>query len=96
MNDKRQRVQIKKTGQHGVVVSHGDSRYEVQFFDGQVPCRSWFSAQELEFLETPSASEISKSFEEQFKEKMDNTSTGMTSGSQQKVAQLPKKPKRKD
>lgn len=94
--DKRQRVRVKKTGQQGVVVSHRDSRYEVQFFDGQVPYRAWFSAEELEFLETPSASEINESFRKHFKEKMDETSQGMMSGSQQKVGRVPNKPKKKD
>ncbi|HET9803665.1 MAG TPA: hypothetical protein VFP96_10535 [Candidatus Acidoferrum sp.] len=92
MNGKLQRVRVKRTGQHGVVVSHDGGRYEVQFVDGQIPYRIWFSAEDLEFLETPSASETNESFGKHFREKMDEASSGMTSGSeQQKVRRVPKK-----
>ena len=90
------RVRVRKDKRSGVVVSQNDSRFEVAFPDGATQYRDWFSAEELEFLGTPSPSEINKSFAERLKEKMDSTSHPLTSSSQQKVVQLRKKPKKKD
>ena len=95
-NQVGRRVRVRKDKRSGVVVSQNGNRFEAAFPDGPTQYRDWFSAEELEFLETPSASEINKSFEEQLKEKMDSTSRPMTSSSQQKVLQLPKKPEKKE
>ena len=88
-------VRVKKYERRGVICGIGsDNRYEVEFADGLIQYRDWFSAEELEFLPRPSASQINESFGGKFKKKMDETSGGMTSGSEQKVGQLPKKPKK--
>src|SRR5215467_6662873 len=95
-NQVGRRVRVRKDKRSGVVVSQDGNRFEVAFPDGPTQYRDWFPTEELEFLPDQSASEIKKAFEEKFTSEVEKTSGGMTSGSEQKVGRVTKKPNKKD